>query len=64
MVHGIDAEGSEQRRMREYLGSFKSKAAATDAGITLEDYLLERAAEELRAATEELDRLEQDLARD
>jgi hypothetical protein len=64
MVHEIDAEGSEQQRVREYLGNFKSKAAATGAGITLEDYLLERAAEELRAATEDLDRLDRDLGGD
>jgi hypothetical protein len=62
-------DNSLQDRINDYLSSFKSSAStfkrydtAGDAG--LEEYLLERAAEELRAAKARLDRLKLEFGRE
>lgn len=59
---------SSQDRINDYLGRFRSDKTAlpgmnTGSASSLEQYLLERAAEELRAGTARLDKLNQELGK-
>ena len=69
MVDPQKIENSIQNRINDYLSSFKSQnATVTDAYTVsetgIDEYLLERAATELRAAQERLDTLKRELGKD
>ena len=62
-------ENSTQERVNDYLNGFKSQNAtfgsadvASETGI--DEYLLERAAQELRAAQSRIDKLKQEVGKD
>ena len=58
MVRQHEAEDASTRRINDYLRSLKSNTAGAAA---LDDYLLERAAQELRAARAGLAQAERDI---
>ena len=69
MVRPQKIENSTQELVNDYLSSFRSQNttsngadAASETGI--DEYLLERAATELRAAQERLDTLKRELGKD
>jgi len=64
-----DTQNAMQARINDFLSRFKSNdIALSSTGIAsenaLDQYLLERAAEELRAARESVDKLHGDLGKD
>lgn len=66
MVRARDVEKLSDEEVNRYLGSLRSKsdAIADDEPVgedALDDYLLARTAEQLRAASERLKKLEQEL---
>lgn len=66
MIREAQIDKSLEKRINAYLRSFKSGKSTfnrpTAAGETaLDEYLLERAAEELRAAKERVDRLKREM---
>jgi hypothetical protein len=66
MVRETEFEGSPERRLNAYLRRFSAgrgngRHADDEEETTLDEYLLERAAEELRAARRCLDRIHRDM---
>jgi len=69
MVRQHKIENSLHRRVNEYLSHFKAQdatfaSAEAASESALDDYLLERAAEELRAAQTRLDDLKREIGRE
>ncbi len=69
MVRQQKVENSLHERVTDYLRHFKSQNATFASGdaageSALDEYLLERAAEELRAAKVRLDELKREMGKD
>ena len=61
MVRDQEIEQFSEDRFNDYVGSLTSQVPATTGEIALEEYLLERAAAQLRAAHQRLDELGRQL---